>query len=90
MYELIVTSRCKKDIAVMKKRGLLLKHLKKVLDTLAAGSALGKRYRDHALSRNYAGFRECHIAPDWLLIYRINDIELILTAVRTGTHSDLF
>lgn len=90
MYELIITSRCKKDIALMGKRGFPLKRLKAVLDTLMAGRALEQKYRDHALLGTYAGFRECHIAPDWLLIYKIHDDALLITAVRTGTHSDLF
>lgn len=90
MYELIITSRCKKDIAVMKKRGASLKRLKRVFDILIAGEVLEEKYRDHALKGTYTGFRECHIAPDWLLIYKIHDKALIITAIRTGSHSDLF
>ncbi|MDO4322029.1 MAG: type II toxin-antitoxin system YafQ family toxin [Lachnospiraceae bacterium] len=57
---------------------------------LAAGEALPDKNRDHALSGDYAGFRECHIQPDWLLVYRIENEELLLFLFRTGTHSDLF
>ena len=64
--------------------------LESVLQMLLQGETLPIKYRDHALIGNYVGFRECHIQPDWLLIYTINNNELILTAARTGTHSDLF
>ena len=61
-----------------------------VVDMLAAGNELPEKYRDHSLSGNFAGCRECHITPDWLLIYEISNEELILYLTRTGTHSDLF
>ncbi len=61
-----------------------------VLNTLLEEKTLDQRYHDHALTGNYIGFRECHILPDWLLIYAVNKSQLILTASRTGTHSDLF
>lgn len=61
-----------------------------VVDKLANGIILEERYRDHNLSGNYEGLRECHINPDWLLIYEIRDDELILVLNRTGSHSDLF
>jgi mRNA interferase YafQ len=61
-----------------------------VIDTLLAEKTLGSKYKDHALSGDYAGFRECHILPDWLLIYHVDHKILILTASRTGTHADLF
>ncbi len=60
-----------------------------VLDDLLAGEELSPRYRDYALSGKYTGFRECHIRPDWLLIYPVSEKGLILTASRTGSHSDL-
>ena len=60
------------------------------IDALLAGETLPEKMRDHELAGSYYGHRECHIEPDWLLIYRIDHGELILTAVRTGTHSDLF
>ncbi len=67
-----------------------MQELQNVLDTLCTEQPLDERHRDHALSGNYRGFRERHIRPDWLLIYAIDNDKLILTASRTGTHSDLF
>lgn len=80
----------KKDYKLVKKRGRDLKKLKFVINELANEHALDKKYRDHALSGNYKGFRECHIEPDWLLIYQKVNEELVLVLSRTGTHSDLF
>ncbi|MCI7194280.1 MULTISPECIES: type II toxin-antitoxin system YafQ family toxin [Acidaminococcus] len=88
-YELVMTSRFRKDLKRMVKRGLPLNELEQVLDWLSDGIVLGPKYRDHELSGNYAGFRECHIRPDWLLIYMVEEEKLILTATRTGSHSDL-
>lgn len=90
MLKLVFTSQFKKDYKRIKKRGYDMRLLKEILDELCAGSTLDAHHRDHALSGSYAGFRECHIKPDWLLIYAISGNELILTASRTGTHSDLF
>ncbi len=80
----------KKDYKLMKKRGLNLDKLKFVINQLASGNPLEEKYRDHALTGDYKGFRECHIEPDWLLIYQIIDEELVLILSRTGSHSDLF
>lgn len=74
----------------MKKRGKDLEKLKYVVNELANQRPLDEKYRDHELTGNYRNFRECHIVPDWLLIYRIEKGELTLALVRTGTHSDLF
>ena len=74
----------------LKKRGYDLSSLTKVIQILADGKSLPPQNRDHALSGNYAGFRECHIAPDWLLIYEISEDTLFLYLTRTGSHSDLF
>ena len=74
----------------MKKQGKKMELLQTVIDDLLTEKVLDKKYRDHALTGNYAGFRECHILPDWLLIYAIDRGQLVLTASRTGTHSDLF
>ena len=74
----------------MKKRGMDISALDDVIDTLRQGIPLDKKYRDHALSGNYEGFRECHIKPDWLLVYLIEYDILTLTLVDTGSHSDLF
>ena len=74
----------------MKKRGKDMKKLSDVLFILARQEQLPARYKDHELAGNYSGFRECHIEPDWLLIYQIQKTKLILAATETGTHSDLF
>ncbi|MFK7845042.1 MAG: type II toxin-antitoxin system YafQ family toxin [Rhodothermales bacterium] len=88
MRSIRYTSQFKKDIKRIRKRSKDLDKLKTVIDVLADGKQLEARYRDHALVGNYRGTRDCHIEPDWLLIYEIYEDELIL--VRTGSHSDLF
>lgn len=90
MLKIRYSSQFKKDFKRAKKRGLPLKLLKKIIERLANQETLEERYRDHSLSGRYASFRECHIQPDWLLIYRINHDVLEFVAQRTGTHSDLF
>ena len=80
----------KKDYKRIKKRGRNIEKLKHVIELLASGQKLDQKYRDHELTGNYENFRECHIEPDWLLIYQIENEELILILSRTGTHSDLF
>lgn len=80
----------KKDYKRIKKRGRNIEKLKHVIELLASGQKLDQKYRDHELTGNYNNFRECHIEPDWLLIYQIENEELILILSRTGTHSDLF
>ncbi len=90
MLQLVTTAKFRKDYKRIKKRGYDLSLLEKVLDTLLHEEILDRKFKDHALTGDYIGFRECHIQPDWLLIYAISDSELILTASRTGTHSDLF
>lgn len=89
MLKVRYSTKFKKDFKLAKKRGLPMQELKTVIEKLAAGIPLEEKHHDHALTGNYAMFRECHIRPDWLLIYRINDVELELIAHRTGTHSDL-
>ena len=84
------TTQFRKDYKRIKKRGYNLELLKKVLDTLMDEKPLDAKHRDHALIGEYTGVRECHIQPDWLLIYRISQDRMILVASRTGTHSDLF
>lgn len=74
----------------MKKRGLDLTLLDDVVDKLRQGIVLEEKYKDHELIGNYKGFRECHIKPDWLLVYLIEDDILTLTLVNTGSHSDIF
>ena len=80
----------KKDYKKALKRGLDDKLLKEVVTILAEGGTLPEKYRDHALSGDYKGCRECHVQPDWLLIYEIINDELVLILNRTGSHSDLF
>lgn len=83
------TNAYKKSYKRMKKRGLKLDLLNEVVAMLASGQRLPQKYRDHALKGNLSSFRECHIQPDWLLIYMIEDDILTLTLVNTGSHSDL-
>lgn len=90
MLKFVTTSQFRKDLKRIRKRGLPLDKLDHVIKKLLCQEELDFKYRDHALIGNYIGMRECHIAPDWLLIYSISDDKLILTAVRTGSHSDLF
>lgn len=90
MLQLKVTNKFKKDLKRIQKQGRNLELLQDVLQLLLMETELDIKYRDHALTGNYVGFRECHIQPDWLLIYMINHNDLILTASRTGSHSDLF
>lgn len=89
-YTIEVSSKFKRDYKLAKKRGYNLSLLKDVIDMLANGEALPEKYCDHSLSGEYLGCRECHILPDWLLVYRIEKDLLILGLIRTGTHSDLF
>ncbi len=90
MLEIFLSNKFKKDLKLAIKRGYNISLLEEAVNKLSSGEALEERYRDHALVGNYADFRECHISPDWLLIYQINDEKLILVLSRTGTHSDLF
>lgn len=87
---LVATSQFRRDYKKAKKRGFDMSALEKVIDRLCAEEPLEERHRDHALSGDYVGFRECHIRPDWLLVYAIDKDAVVLTASRTGTHSDLF
>lgn len=80
----------KKDFKRIKKRGYDISRLEKIVELLANEVQLPEQFKDHNLSGNYNGFRECHIAPDWLLIYQVNNNELVLVLSRTGLHSDLF
>ena len=83
------TSQFEKDVKRMAKRGMPIQELTNVIDLLLEQTPLPEKYRDHPLVGNYAGFRECHIEPDWLLIYLIDGSEMVLTLTRTGSHSDL-
>ena len=90
MRSIRTTSKFKKDLKRMKRRGLDISLLREVVKQLAAGKSLPAKNRDHPLEGEYSGKRECHIAPDWLLIYSVKENNLILILMRTGTHSDLF
>ncbi len=87
---IVLSNQFKKDLKTAAKRGYDIGLLETVVNTLAAQKPLPEKHRDHALTGDYIGFRECHILPDWLLIYRIDGDDLILFLSRTGTHSDLF
>ncbi len=89
-YEIVVSNQFKKDLKTALRRGLDPKPLKAVVDMLAAGRQLDETYRDHSLTGEYRGFRECHVAPDRLLVYRRDEGKLLLFLFRTGTHADLF
>jgi mRNA interferase YafQ len=82
------TSQFKRDVRRMERRGRGMEKLKQVLEPLVKGERLENHYRDHVLVGQYKGTRECHIEPDWLLIYESSESEIVL--IRTGTHSDLF
>lgn len=90
MLEIRPTGRFKRDLKLAAKRGYDFSPLEAVIDQLCRQEPLPEKNQDHGLSGEYEGCRECHIAPDWLLIYRANTTELILYLLRTGTHSDLF
>ena len=90
MLNIIMSNQFKRDLKLARKRGLDIALLDAVVTQLANELPLAAKYRDHDLKGNYAGFRECHIHPDWLLIYLVRQERLVLTMIRTGTHSDLF
>lgn len=90
MYNVKITTAYKRSYKLMKKRGLNISLLDEVVNTLRQGKQLDEKYCDHGLTGKFQGFRECHIKPDWLLIYLIENDILTLTLVDTGSHSDLF
>ena len=89
-YDLVLTGKFKKGLKLAKKRGLDIKLLEDIVDKLQNGIPLEEKHRDHELKGKFKGFRECHIQPDWLLMYLIEDDVLVLTLVDTGTHLDMF
>lgn len=89
-YDLVLTSKFRKALKLAKKRGLTINLLNEVVEKLQCGIPLEEKYHDHELKGKYKGFRECHIQPDWLLVYLKEDDVLVLTLVDTGTHADLF
>ena len=88
--DIVWTNQFKKDYKLAMKRHLDIELLDNVIRILSRGETLPEKNKDHALTGDWIGHRECHILPDWLLVYRIEDDILILTLARTGTHSDLF
>ena len=90
MLKIVFTRRMKRDAKRMQRRGKDMSKLTAILDLLARQQILPERCLDHALSGDLVDFRECHIEPDWLLLYQIQDDLLILSAIATGTHADLF
>ena len=90
MLNIVLSNRFKKDLKTISKRNYDLDLLDEVVNTLAAQEPLPAKNKDHPLTGDYVGFRECHVQPDWLLVYRVEDDDLILFLSRTGTHSDLF
>lgn len=89
-YQLVLTGRFKRGLKLAKKRGLNISLLEDIVERLLNKIPLEIKNRDHALDGDYKGYRECHIQPDWLLIYLIEDDILTLTLIDTGTHTDLF
>ncbi|MGC7871341.1 type II toxin-antitoxin system YafQ family toxin [Desulfosporosinus sp. SYSU MS00001] len=90
MLRIRYSSRFKRDFKAVIKRGYDVRLLEEVLNLLVQEKTLPQQYLDHPLTGNYTGHRECHITPDWLLIYKVEKGILILSLTRTGTHSDLF
>lgn len=89
-YEIKNTTQFKKDYKLAKRRGLDINLLKGIITKLANGEVLAPKHKDYPLSGDWVGHRECHIQPDWFLVYRYDNDVLVLTLSRTGTHSDLF
>ena len=89
-YEVKFTTQFKKDLKLAKRQGKGTEKLFDVIEKLANGEALEAKYRDHDLTGNYKGCRECHVEPDWFLIYEIVDDVVVLLLYRVGSHSELF
>ncbi len=90
MLKIVPSNQFRKDLKLAVKRGLRIEKLQFVINVLARQEVLDAKYRDRGLSGEYRGFRECHIEPDWLLVYRTDAEELELFLFRTGSHADLF
>ncbi|MXS84032.1 type II toxin-antitoxin system YafQ family toxin [Nitrosomonas oligotropha] len=90
MYAIVVTSRFKSDLKRVSRQNRPIDKLEILIDHIAARKPLPQKVRDHALIGNYAGYRECHIEPDWLLLYRMDEVKKIVILVRTGSHAELF
>ncbi|MDQ0202869.1 type II toxin-antitoxin system YafQ family toxin [Pectinatus haikarae] len=90
MYKIVSSSRFKKDLKIAIKRGYNMELMESIVNQLSNNKKLPPKNKDHVLIGDYGGCRECHITPDWILIYEVENDELILYLTRTGTHSDLF
>ena len=90
MLDIVSSNQFKRDLKLAKKRGCKIERLRSVVRMLASGEELAPQYHDHVLTGDHIGFRECHVEPDWLLVYKIKPDVLELYLFRTGTHSDLF
>lgn len=90
MLNVVYTKQFRKEYRKMSKRGYVMSKLDEVVDKLKNEEQFEPKYCDYELGGNWSGYRECHIQPDWLLIYKVDNGELVLTFLRTGTHSDLF
>lgn len=90
MLNIVSSNRFKKDLKLVLRRGYRIELLEEVVNKLADGIVLEPKYKDHELAGEFKGLRECHITPDWLLIYQVIENDLVLYLSRTGTHSDLF
>ena len=89
-YKIVFQNAMRRCVKLMRKCGKDIKKLEEVIQTLSSGETLNEKYFDHPLMGKYKGYRECHIEPDWLLIYKIENDILTLVLISTGTHSDLF
>lgn len=89
-YEISFTNRFKRDLKLAKKQGKDIEKLFEVIDKLAEGEKLDEKYKDHSLGGNFAGYRECHVSPDWLLVYKQENSLLVLLLYRLGSHAELF
>ena len=90
LYKPVPSKRFTKDLKLMQKQQKDLSLLANVINTLSEGKQLDIKHRDHALQGDFSGYRECHVTPDWLLIYKIKDDLLLLVLYRTGSHSELY
>jgi mRNA interferase YafQ len=90
MYEIKITGQFKKDFKLISRRNYNISKLETLLNLLILGDKLPSKYKEHPLKNNFKNFSDCHIEPDWLLIFKRDDAEKIITLVRTGTHSDIF
>ena len=89
-YKIDTTKQYMRDVKLAKRQGLPLERLAAIIRLLEKGSPLPQKNKDHQLTGNFAGYRECHISPDWLLIYKKDTAIRLITLIRTGTHSELF